>query len=120
MAAAPHSFRYVSTKRRVREDRRFVAGRAVYVSDVTPPGCLHAAVLTSPHPCARVAAIDAAEALFAERGLDGVTTREILDAAGQKNQSALQYHFGSREGLILALVRLGDRLGVAPLAVAKS
>jgi AcrR family transcriptional regulator len=51
--------------------------------------------------------IDAAETLFAERGLDGVTTREILDAAGQKNQSALQYHFGSREGLILAL--LADR-----------
>lgn len=48
--------------------------------------------------------IDAAELLFAERGLDGVTTREILDAAGQKNQSALQYHFGSREGLILALL----------------
>ena len=42
------SFKYVSTKRRVREDRRFVSGQAIYASDVTPPGTLHAAVLTSP------------------------------------------------------------------------
>src|SRR5262245_26791197 len=59
----PHSFKYVSAKRRVREDRRFVAGRAVFVADVAPPGCLHAAVVTSPYPCARVASIDASEAL---------------------------------------------------------
>jgi 3-oxo-Delta1-steroid hydratase/dehydrogenase large subunit len=61
--AAPKSFRYVSKKRRVREDRRFVSGQATFVSDVTPPGALHAAVLTSPYACARIAAIDAAEAL---------------------------------------------------------
>ena len=41
------SFKYVSRKRRVREDRRFVSGQATYVSDVTPPGTRHAAVLTS-------------------------------------------------------------------------
>jgi 2-furoyl-CoA dehydrogenase large subunit len=61
--AAPAAFKYVSTKRRVREDRRFVAGRAIFVSDVTPEGCLHAAVMTSPYPCARVVSIDVAEAL---------------------------------------------------------
>ncbi len=61
--AAPHSFRYVSKKRRVREDRRFVSGQATYVSDVTPPGTLHVALLTSPYACARIAAVDAAEAL---------------------------------------------------------
>src|SRR5262245_4568515 len=60
---APRSFKYVSRKRRVREDRRFVAGRATFVGDVTPPGTLHAAVLTSPYACARIAAIDVAAAL---------------------------------------------------------
>jgi 3-oxo-Delta1-steroid hydratase/dehydrogenase large subunit len=61
--AAPQAFKYVSTKQRVREDRRFVAGRANFVAAVAPPGTLHAAVLTSPYPCARIAAIDAAAAL---------------------------------------------------------
>jgi len=60
---APRSFRYVSRKRRVREDRRFVAGRATFVADVTPPGTLHAAVLTSPYACARIAGVDAAAAV---------------------------------------------------------
>jgi AcrR family transcriptional regulator len=29
-----------------------------------------------------------------------VTTREIVEAAGQRNVSAVSYHFGSREGLL--------------------
>jgi len=61
--AQPASFKYVSRKRRVREDRRFVSGQATFVSDVTPAGTLHAAVVTSPYACARIAAIDASEAL---------------------------------------------------------
>ncbi|MBL6718505.1 MAG: hypothetical protein ISQ02_07630, partial [Pseudomonadales bacterium] len=32
-----------------------------------------------------------------------VTTRAILRAAGQRNESALHYHFGGRQGLIEAL-----------------
>src|SRR6185312_113694 len=63
LMTAPAPFKYVSTKRRVREDRRFVSGQATFVSDVTPPGTLHAAVLTSPYACARIASIDAADAL---------------------------------------------------------
>ena len=57
------AFKYVSRKRRVREDRRFVSGQATFVSDVTPPGTLHATVLTSPYACAHIAAIDASDAL---------------------------------------------------------
>jgi AcrR family transcriptional regulator len=44
----------------------------------------------------------AAEQLFATRGL-GVSNREIVAAAGQHNQSAITYHFGSRAGLIDAV-----------------
>ncbi|MES2034586.1 MAG: helix-turn-helix domain-containing protein [Pseudomonadota bacterium] len=42
--------------------------------------------------------------LFAQRGVDGVTVREIAEAAGQKNHAAVGYHFGSKEALIRELV----------------
>ncbi len=47
----------------------------------------------------------AAETLIAERGIESVTIREILDLAEQKNTSALQYHFGNLRGLISAIQR---------------
>lgn len=53
--------------------------------------------------------LDSAEALFAEHGISGTPTRAILRAADQRNESALQYHFGGREGLIEALYRRRGR-----------
>lgn len=44
-----------------------------------------------------------AERLFAERGYGAVSLREILVASGQRNKSAAQYHFGSKEGLLEAI-----------------
>ncbi|MBL4836760.1 MAG: TetR/AcrR family transcriptional regulator [Kordiimonadaceae bacterium] len=52
----------------------------------------------------RTLLIEAAERLIAQKGLENVSTREILQEAGQKNQSALQYHFGSKGGLIGATI----------------
>jgi len=52
----------------------------------------------------RILLIEAAERLIAEKGLADVSTREILHEAGQRNQSALQYHFGSKNGLIGATI----------------
>jgi AcrR family transcriptional regulator len=50
-----------------------------------------------------------AERLFARHGVWQVTVREITQAAGQRNVSALNYHFGSREGVLDAiLTRHGD------------
>lgn len=46
----------------------------------------------------------AAEKLLAEKGLGAVSTREIAREAGQKNHSAINYHFGSREALIEAIL----------------
>jgi AcrR family transcriptional regulator len=44
-----------------------------------------------------------AERLFALRGIDAVSVREILDDAGHRNKNAARYYFGGRGGLITAL-----------------
>ncbi len=48
--------------------------------------------------------LDVAEQLFAERGVDKISLREIARACGQSNPSAAHYHFGGREALIGALL----------------
>lgn len=48
--------------------------------------------------------LDSAARLFAERGIAAVSLNEINTAAGQRNASALQYHFRSREGLLRAML----------------
>lgn len=46
----------------------------------------------------------AAEHLFARHGIDGTTLREINRLAKQRNPSAVHYHFGSKEGLVRAIL----------------
>jgi AcrR family transcriptional regulator len=48
--------------------------------------------------------VRAAEQLFAARGIDGVSLREINRLAGQANKGAVQYHFGDRDGLVQAVM----------------
>lgn len=48
--------------------------------------------------------IRSAETLFASRGIETVSLREINRAAGQRNSSALQYHFDDRDGLLRAVI----------------
>ncbi|WP_288901951.1 TetR/AcrR family transcriptional regulator [uncultured Sneathiella sp.] len=48
--------------------------------------------------------VTAAEKLFAIHGVDGVTLQQILKGAGQRNSSAMHYHFGSRDALIEAIL----------------
>ena len=52
---------------------------------------------------ARQALVEAAERLFAERGIESVSLRDISAAAGQRNHSAAQYHFTDRAGLVAAV-----------------
>ena len=52
---------------------------------------------------ARIRILEAAERLFAEFGIEGVSLRQIAAAAGQRNTSAVAYHFGSKPGLVAAL-----------------
>ncbi len=55
--------KFVSTNRRVREDRRFVVGHGRYVADVALDGLLHVAMVPSQHPAARIVSIDVSEAM---------------------------------------------------------
>lgn len=45
-----------------------------------------------------------AERLFGDFGIDGVGLRAISEAAHQKNNNAVQYHFGSKLGLLEAIL----------------
>jgi AcrR family transcriptional regulator len=48
--------------------------------------------------------LDAAARLFAERGIDNVSTAEIVRSANQRNVSAVRYHFGSRDEVLRAVL----------------
>lgn len=49
--------------------------------------------------------LDAAERLFAERGVVAVSNRQVSEAAGQGNNFAVGYHFGSKTDLVRAVLR---------------
>ena len=63
-----------------------------------------------PPPATALQLLLAAERLFAEHGLTGVSLRQISLEAGSSNNSAIRYHFGSKEDLLRAIFayRLGD------------
>jgi len=53
---------------------------------------------------AKTQLIEAAERLFAQRGIAAVSLQEIRAASGQRNTSVVHYHFGSKQNLIEAIV----------------
>ncbi|MBI2316135.1 MAG: xanthine dehydrogenase family protein molybdopterin-binding subunit [Betaproteobacteria bacterium] len=60
---SPSGFRYIGTKRRTKEDPRFVTGRGHYAADIALPGMKHIALVASPHPSARIVSINTKPAL---------------------------------------------------------
>jgi carbon-monoxide dehydrogenase large subunit len=66
---------------RRREDPRLITGAGEFVDDRRFPGCLHAAMLRSPHAHARIRAIDVSAARRVP-GVVGVFTLADLGAAG--------------------------------------
>lgn len=50
------------------------------------------------------ALLDAAAVLIDEHGVDNVTVQDISQASGHRNRSAVQYHFGSRDAVIRAVI----------------
>ncbi|SBT95408.1 transcriptional regulator, TetR family [Streptomyces sp. DI166] len=49
--------------------------------------------------------LTAAERLYAEHGVYAVSNRQVGEAAGQGNNTAVGYHFGTRTDLVRAIVR---------------
>ncbi len=48
--------------------------------------------------------IEAATREFAEHGVHAASLLEITRQAGQRNRGAVHYHFGSREGMLVAVL----------------
>lgn len=48
--------------------------------------------------------IDAATRAFADHGVHNASLLEITRQAGQRNRGAVHYHFGSREGMLVAVL----------------
>jgi 3-oxo-Delta1-steroid hydratase/dehydrogenase large subunit len=61
--SALEKFRYVSSDRRVREDRRFAVGKGNFVADIDLPNTRHIALVACPHAAARIKSIDKTAAL---------------------------------------------------------
>jgi AcrR family transcriptional regulator len=49
--------------------------------------------------------ISCGEILFGQRGFNGVSLREISEKAGQRNCSAVQYHFGRKYEFVSSIMR---------------
>src|SRR5712675_1801467 len=115
MIADPAAFRFVSTHRRVREDRRFVAGHGHFVADVALEGMLHVAILPSQHPAARIVSIDAAAAL-AMPGVHYVLSGDELAAATDPLMNGLDTPKVQRHPLAVGQTRYAGEWVVAVVA----
>lgn len=117
--SAPANFKFVSTPRRVREDRRFVAGRGRYVADIKLPGMLHVALVPSPHAAARIVAIDATAAL-ALPGVHAVLTGDALAAAVDPLMNGLDTPHVRRFSLAVGQVRYNGEWVAAVVAESRA
>jgi 2-furoyl-CoA dehydrogenase large subunit len=115
MNAGPAAFRYVSTHRRVREDRRFVVGEGRYVADLKAEGALHVALVPSGYAAARIVAIDARDAL-ALPGVHYVLTGEELAAASEPLMNGLDTPLVRRYPLAVGQARYAGEWVAAVVA----
>ena len=56
------------------------------------------------------AILAAAERLYAEHGMFAVSNRQVSEAAGQGNNAAVGYHFGTKADLVLAIEQLREEM----------
>jgi 2-furoyl-CoA dehydrogenase large subunit len=108
-------FRFVSTDRRVREDRRFVVGKGRFAADITVAGARHVALVTCPYPAARIVAIDKAAAL-AMSGVHYVLDGRELAAATQPLLAGLDTPKVPRRPLAIDVARYAGEWVAAVVA----
>src|SRR5439155_12015122 len=90
-------------------------GKGRYIGDVVRPGLLHAVFLRSPHPHARIAGIDASEALASEGVHAVLTGADLPEDLGPQPCNHL-FH-GQRETPYFALARERVRYVGEPVAI---
>jgi 2-furoyl-CoA dehydrogenase large subunit len=100
----PVPFKFLSANRRVREDRRFVAGKGNFVADISRPGMIHAAIVPATVTAAKIVSIDASKAL-ALPGVHYVLTGEELAAAVEPMMNGLDTPKVQRYSLAVGNVR---------------
>jgi 2-furoyl-CoA dehydrogenase large subunit len=111
----PKSLRFVSSDRRVREDRRFVVGKGRFAADIAVPGTRQVALVTSPHPAARIVHIDKSEAL-AMAGVHCVLDGRELAAATQPLLAGLDTPKVQRRPLAVDVARYAGEWVAAVVA----
>ena len=60
--------------------------------------------LHAPRVDGRTRLLDTAELLLDKHGIDGVSLRTVTSASGHRNASAVNYHFGNRDQLVMAVL----------------
>ena len=79
--AEPADGAWIGRPLKRREDYRLLIGSGRYVDDIRPAGCLHVALLRSPHAHARIAALGLTRALRAPSVVAVVTGAELAHLA---------------------------------------
>jgi 3-oxo-Delta1-steroid hydratase/dehydrogenase large subunit len=115
MTPAKLPLKFVSASRRVREDRRFVAGQGRFVADVDLDGLLHVALVPSQYPAARIVAIDVSAALKMP-GVHATLTGEELAKAVDPLMNGLDTPHVRRLPLAVGQVRYAGEWVVAVAA----
>ena len=59
------------------EDDRLLRGKGAYIADLDCPGALHAAIVRSPHPHARILAVDVTAAMATPGVVTVLTARDL-------------------------------------------
>ncbi len=89
--AAGKSAGFIGQSVRPHKSARFVTGSGVYVSDVRLPNMLHAALLRSIHPHARIRMIDATAALRID-GVAGIWTGADIEGRISRFPDSFEIH----------------------------
>ena len=119
MSSSNLPLKFVSSNRRVREDRRFVVGQGRYVADVALEGLLHVAMVPSQYPAARIVSIDVSAAMKMP-GVHYALTGEELAKATDPLMNGLDTPHVRRFPLAVGQVRYAGEWVVAVVAESRA
>ncbi len=108
-------FKYIGTKRRAKESPRFVTGQGRYVADIHLPGMKHVAIVASPHPSAKIVAINT-EAARAAPGVQYILDGREFCAATEALPVGVDAPKVTRYALAQDVVRYAGEWVVAVVA----